>query len=132
MKAVVIKSVGVLEVQDVPEPECGPDEIKVKIGYAGICGSDPKIVDGGLGAAFPAGAIGGPLKATPIREGVKILGHEASGRIVRIGKDIKGGFKVGQHVAMNFRNTCGNCYYCENKMEHFCERVTPFTGRIRN
>ena len=128
MKAVVIKSVGVLEVQDVPEPECGPDEIKVKIAYAGICGTDPKIVDGTVGAAFPEGAIGGPLKTTPMREGVKILGHEASGTIVKIGKDIKGDFKVGQHVAMNFRNTCGACYYCDNEMEHFCERVTPFTG----
>ena len=65
MKAVVIKSVGVMEVQNVPEPECEADEIKVKIAYAGICGSDPKIVDGTLGAAFPAGAIGGPLKTTP-------------------------------------------------------------------
>ena len=128
MKAVVIKSVGVLEVQDVPEPECGTDEIKVKIAYAGICGTDPKIVDGTVGAAFPVGAIGGPLKTTPMREGVKILGHEASGTIVKIGKEVKGDFKSGQHVAMNFRNTCGACYYCANGMEHFCERVTPFTG----
>jgi len=29
---------------------------------------------------------------------------------------------------MNFRKTCGGCYYCQNKMEHFCERVTPFVG----
>jgi (R,R)-butanediol dehydrogenase/meso-butanediol dehydrogenase/diacetyl reductase/L-iditol 2-dehydrogenase len=128
MKAVVIKSVGVIEVQDVPEPECEPDEIKVKIAYAGICGSDPKIVDGTLGAAFPAGAIGDPLKTTPQREGVKILGHEASGTIVKIGKDVKGDFRIGQHVAMNFRKTCGGCYYCQNKMEHFCERVMPFVG----
>jgi len=31
MKAVVVKEVGMLEVQDVPEPEPNPDEIKVKI-----------------------------------------------------------------------------------------------------
>jgi len=42
MKAVIIKSTGTLEVQDIPEPECKPDEIKVKIAYAGICGTDPK------------------------------------------------------------------------------------------
>ena len=128
MKAAVIKSVGVIEVQDIPEPECEPDEIKVKIAYAGICGSDPKIIDGTVGAAFPQGAIGGPLKVTPMREGVRIVGHEASGTIVKIGKDVKGNFKIGQHVAMNFRKTCGGCYYCQNKMEHFCERVTPFVG----
>ena len=128
MKAAVIKGPGVLEVQDIPEPVCEPDEIKVKIAYAGICGSDPKILAGTVGAAFPAGAIGGPLAVTPMREGVKILGHEASGEIVEIGKNVKGDFKIGQHVAMNFRKTCGGCYYCQNQMEHFCERVTPFVG----
>ena len=128
MKAAVIKAPGVLEVQDIPEPVCEPDEIKVKIAYAGICGSDPKILEGTVGAAFPAGAIGGPLAVTPMRPGVKILGHEASGTIVEIGKEVKGNFKIGQHVAMNFRKTCGGCYYCQNKMEHFCERVIPFVG----
>ena len=62
MKAVVVKEVGVLEVQDVPEPEPEPDEIKVKIAYAGICGTDPKIVEGTVGAAHPEGAIGRPQK----------------------------------------------------------------------
>ena len=128
MKAAVIKGPGVLEVQEIPEPVCEPDEIKVKIAYAGICGSDPKILAGTVGAAFPAGAVGGPLAVTPRREGVWILGHEASGTIVQIGKDVKGNFKIGQHVAMNFRKTCGGCYYCQNKMEHFCLRVTPFVG----
>jgi (R,R)-butanediol dehydrogenase / meso-butanediol dehydrogenase / diacetyl reductase len=128
MKAATIKAPGVLEVRDIPEPVCEPDEIKVKIAYAGICGSDPKILAGTVGAAFPPGAIGGPLAVTPMREGVKILGHEASGEIVEIGTNVKGNFKIGQHVAMNFRKTCGGCYYCQNKMEHFCERVTPFVG----
>ena len=128
MRAAVIKAPGVLEVQDVPEPVCEPDEIKVKIAYAGICGTDPKIIDGTVGAAFPADAIGGPLAVTPMRPGVRIAGHEASGTIVEIGKEVKGNFKIGQHVAMNFRKTCGGCYYCQNKMEHFCERVMPFIG----
>ena len=126
MKAVIIKSTGTLEVQDIPEPECKPDEIKVKIAYAGICGTDPKIIEGTVRWPFPAGSIGGPLKNTPMRE--TRLGHEASGAIVQIGKDVKGNFKVGQHVAMNFRKTCGGCYYCQNKMENFCERAILFLG----
>jgi len=47
MKAVIFKELGVIEVQDVPEPEPTNDQIKVKIAYAGICGSDPIIVIGG-------------------------------------------------------------------------------------
>ncbi len=54
--------------------------------------------------------------------------HEASGMIVKIGKEVKGDFKIGQHVAMNFRNTCGACYYCANGMEHFCERIVSYQG----
>ena len=128
MKAAVVQKPGVLEVHDVPEPEPKADEIKVKIAYAGICGSDHKILEGSLGSAHPQDAIGGPLKVLPMRDGPKILGHEASGIIVKIGKDIKGDFKIGQHVAMNFRESCGGCYYCTNGMENYCERVESFTG----
>ena len=128
MKAVVVQKPGMLEVQDVPEPEPSSEEIKVKIAYAGICGSDHKILEGSLGSAHPEGAIGDLLKVLPMRDGPKILGHEASGTIVKIGKDIKGDFKVGQHVAMNFRSACGECYYCTNGMENYCERVKSFTG----
>ena len=128
MKAVVIKEVGVVGVQDVPEPEPKPDEIKVKIAYAGICGSDPKIVESKGIHISQEGAIGWPQKPFPMPQGLRFLGHEASGTIVKIGKDIKGDFKVGQHVAMNFRNACGACYYCANGMEHFCARLTMFMG----
>jgi 2-desacetyl-2-hydroxyethyl bacteriochlorophyllide A dehydrogenase len=128
MKAVIVKEAGVLEVQDLPEPEPGPDQIKIKIAYAGICGSDPKVVDRKGGRAPTNGAIGLPPKATPVSAGTKILGHEASGTIVRIGKDVKGNFKVGQRVAVNYRNTCGACYYCTNGMEHFCENVNLYRG----
>ena len=128
MKAVVIKEVGVVEVQDVPEPEPGLDQIKVKIAYAGICGSDPKIVANKGMPVPPVGAIGWPQKPISIGEGIRILGHEASGTVVKLGKDVKGDFKVGQHVAMGFRKACGGCYYCQNKMEHFCDRATHFMG----
>ena len=143
MKALIVKDVGVLEMQDVPEPEPSPDEIKVKIAYAGICGTDPVIVEGktfGKGLR-PEGAIGWPPKAAPIRDdlrimgqqmrdGMRILGHEASGTIVQIGKNVGGNLKVGQRVAMNFRSTCGACYYCNNQKAHFCERRNPISGAM--
>ncbi len=130
MKAVVLKEVGVIEVQDVPEPEPEGDQIKVKIAYAGICGSDPKMIAGLNRPAHREGAIGGHLKTTPLRPGVRIMGHEASGTIVKLGKEVKGNWKVGQPVAMDFRSTCGGCYYCSNKMAHFCERVANFSGMM--
>jgi len=38
------------------------------------------------------------------------------------------GWQVGQRVTVNFRNPCGGCYYCHNKMEHFCENIHRSTG----
>ena len=72
MKAVVVKEVGVLEVQDVLEPEPEPDQIKVKIAYAGICGSDPKIVDGTSMPKPQVGAIGWPEKTDLMPKGVRL------------------------------------------------------------
>jgi (R,R)-butanediol dehydrogenase/meso-butanediol dehydrogenase/diacetyl reductase/L-iditol 2-dehydrogenase len=130
MKAVVLEGKEMLEYQDVPEPECAPDEIKVKIAYAGICGSDPKIIEGAA-PVIPDGAIGRSQVFTGmLSDKLPVLGHEASGTIVKIGKDIKGNFKIGQHVAMNFRRACGGCYYCANGMEHFCERIAVCSGTM--
>jgi (R,R)-butanediol dehydrogenase/meso-butanediol dehydrogenase/diacetyl reductase/L-iditol 2-dehydrogenase len=143
MKAVIVKEADIIEVQDVPEPKIASDEIKVKIAYSGICGTDTKIIEGktfGKGYS-PEGAIGWPKKPAPqrddvrimgqvMRDGMRILGHEASGTIVEIGKDVKGNFKLGQRVAMDFRSVCGDCYYCTKMMAHFCERRTPICGAM--
>ena len=141
MKAVVVKEVGVLEVQDVPEPQCKADEIKVKIAYAGICGTDSVILKGQITGPPPEGTISRPQKIGIVRddvkmmghgmrEGLRIIGHEASGTIVEIGKDIKGDFRIGQHVAMNYKSVCGACHYCTNMMANFCERTASYSGAM--
>ncbi len=57
-----------------------------------------------------------------------INGHEASGTIVALGSAVQQGYQIGQRVAMNFRAFCGACYYCRNKMEHFCRNSFHATG----
>jgi 2-desacetyl-2-hydroxyethyl bacteriochlorophyllide A dehydrogenase len=111
MKAAVLKAPGVLRVEDVPEPQPGPDEIKVKIAYCGLCGTDPESVAG----HFP------PFTAP------YILGHESSGTIAELGSNVQG-YRVGQKVACNFRSYCGGCYYCRNRMEHYCENAGHASG----
>jgi (R,R)-butanediol dehydrogenase/meso-butanediol dehydrogenase/diacetyl reductase/L-iditol 2-dehydrogenase len=141
MKALIVKDFGQLEIQDVTAPEPGPDEIQVKIAYSGICGTDPIIVEGKtFGRMLPIeGAIGWPRKPAPVtedarvmglpmRDGLKIIGHEASGTISKMGKECKAGFKIGQRVALDFRCTCGVCYFCMNGMPNFCERLAPLSG----
>ena len=46
MKAAVQKAINVVEVEDVFEPVTRPDQIKVKIAFAGICGTDVEILHG--------------------------------------------------------------------------------------
>lgn len=103
-------------VVDVPEPTPGPGEVKVKIAYCGICGSDPEIYEG----------VFGLLKAPWWPPAPFTTGHEASGTIVELGPNLLGDYKVGQRVAMNFRKYCGVCHYCRNKQEQFCEYVKSY------
>jgi 2-desacetyl-2-hydroxyethyl bacteriochlorophyllide A dehydrogenase len=121
VKAAVIKSIGHFGIENVPEPECGPDRVKVKLKYCGVCGTDPEILEDRFGL----------MKGRPPRQGPAgpaIIGHEACGNIVEIGKNCIMGYKVGQRVAMNFRSACGVCYYCRNKMEHFCIHAIGASG----
>ncbi len=115
MKAAVQKAIDLVQVEDVPEPVTRPDQIKVKIAYAGVCGTDIEILEGSFGLvkhpSFP-----------------KIEGHEASGTIVEVGSATKLGYKVGQRVAMCPVAPCGACRFCRNGQEAFCTHGTEYSG----
>src|SRR3972149_831060 len=116
MKAAVMRGIGNIKMEEGPEPEMGPNQIKVKIAYCGLCGTDPENLEGRFGLVPPE-AYNQP----------RILGHEASGTLAAIGGNIKG-YEVGQRVACNFRSSCGACFYCRNRMEHFCRRGSGASG----
>ena len=115
MKAAVQKAIELVEVEEVPEPITRPDQIKVKIAYAGLCGTDIEILEGTFGLvkqpSFP-----------------KIEGHEASGTIAEVGSETKLGYKVGQRVALVPVAPCGACYFCRNGQEAFCAHGTEYSG----
>ena len=90
MKAAVTREAGIIKMEEVPEPETGPNQVKVKIAYAGLCGTDPENLEQRFGLMPPE-----------VYKQPRILGHEASGIIAEIGSNIeKGKFKVGQRVAI--------------------------------
>ena len=92
-----------------PVPEIKDDEILLKVAYAGICGSEMSIITGHF------------------THGIKppqILGHEFSGTISRLGKNVKG-FSVGENITAHPLAGCGECYFCKRAQEHFC--LNPFT-----
>ena len=98
---------GKLQVMDVAAMPVGEHDVKIKIAYCAICGSDPHIVENIFGRTVPYG-----------------LGHEISGIVVELGeKATVKGLKVGDKVAGNFLRACGACYYCQNGQPQFCTNV---------
>ncbi|MBS1034727.1 zinc-dependent alcohol dehydrogenase family protein [Gluconobacter cerinus] len=104
-----------LEWVELPDPEPGPDEIRIRIGACGVCRTDLHVVDGEL--ANPT---------LPI-----IPGHEIVGRIDKLGSNVTG-LNVGERVGIPWLgHTCGHCYYCTHGMENLCDHPL-FTGFTRN
>jgi (R,R)-butanediol dehydrogenase/meso-butanediol dehydrogenase/diacetyl reductase/L-iditol 2-dehydrogenase len=95
---------GKIELIDMPDHEVGDEDVRIKVAYCAICGSDPHVAEGCFGPHVPIG-----------------LGHEVSGVVVELGKKAtKKGLKVGDRVAANFLRFCGTCYYCQNEQQQFC------------
>ena len=108
MRALVYNSSKNIQIQDVKVPEIGDTDVLIKIKYCGVCGTDIHIYNGD-GGAFEV--------APPL-----IMGHEFSGVIEKTGSKVKK-MKVGDLVTVDPNNMCGECYYCKNAMEQFCENV---------
>ncbi|CAK9816092.1 Sorbitol dehydrogenase [Anthophora quadrimaculata] len=87
---------------EVPTP--GPNDVRIKVAYCGICGTDLHIIDGSF-----------PCK----KEGFLTLGHEFSGTVDAIGSSVKN-LKVGQKVAVDPNNGCNICNYCHSGAYQFC------------
>ena len=98
-----------LRIENVPCPQPGPDQVLVKMGAAGICGSDMHY--------FRDGQIGKFKIQEPL-----IPGHEASGVIASLGANVTG-LEEGQRVAINPSHPCGTCSRCREGRENLCDSM---------
>jgi 2-desacetyl-2-hydroxyethyl bacteriochlorophyllide A dehydrogenase len=105
MKAVMVDEPGAVRVIDLEEPAPGPDEVVVKVGACGICGTDIHIIDGEF-----------PPTVYPI-----VIGHEFGGEVTAVGEAVEG-IAVGDRVGVDPTLNCGACYYCQRGMGNLCER----------
>ena len=104
MKAVQLVAIGKpLELRELPRPEPGPGEVRVRVLAAGICHSDALYRAGKSGVGF-----------LPIT-----LGHEVAGVVDKIGASVEG-IAIGDRVALHYLFTCGQCEYCIRGLEQFC------------
>ncbi len=108
MRALVYNGPKSIRVEDVEIPEIGATDVLIKLKYCGVCGTDIHIYSGD----------GGAFEVTP----PLIMGHEYSGIVEKVGAKVTR-VKTGDLVTVDPNQMCGECYYCKNAMEQFCENV---------
>ncbi len=107
MRALVKPDAGPgLELQEVPRPTAGPDEVVIEVRRMSICGTDLHIRDWN---DWAAATIRPPL----------VLGHEFMGTVAEIGEHVTG-VAIGDRVTAEGHVTCGRCRNCRAGRRHLC------------
>ena len=104
MKAVVLSAPNQFDVVETDIPEIGEGDILLQMKVAAICGTDIRILEGKKtkGIRYPS-----------------IIGHEMSGIVHSVGKNVKN-FNTGDRIAIAPVIPCHNCYSCLHDRENAC------------
>ncbi|MEW1980469.1 zinc-binding dehydrogenase [Citricoccus sp. NPDC079358] len=101
---------GSIGVVTFPADEVGPQDVRITVAYAAICGSDPHLAEGFFGTDVPIG-----------------LGHEISGVVAELGPQVRRtDLQVGDRVSGNFVRFCGACQPCQDGRQQFCEHLGDY------
>lgn len=92
-----------VRIQEMPVPEIAADELLLKVMASGICGSD--VIEWYRGPKAP-----------------RVLGHEATGIIEKVGKKVKG-YRIGDRVFVSHHVPCNKCRYCLSDHHTACETL---------
>ena len=96
---------------ELPAPEPGSGEIRLRIQVCGVCRTDLHIVEGEL-----------PPAKRPV-----IPGHEVVGYVDRVGRNVRT-IKEGDRVGIAWlQRVCGRCEFCTSRRENLCPSA-QFTG----
>jgi (R,R)-butanediol dehydrogenase/meso-butanediol dehydrogenase/diacetyl reductase len=102
-----------LRLEDVPEPVAAAGEVKLRVQFNGICGSDlHEYYDGPITTRIT------PHPLTGVRNPV-IMGHELSGFVVGVGDGVED-LEIGDLVAVEPVETCGQCLFCKSGQYNHC------------
>ncbi|HPD08900.1 MAG TPA: alcohol dehydrogenase catalytic domain-containing protein, partial [Methanomassiliicoccales archaeon] len=109
MKAALMRSPGVLSVEDVEDPALPEGGVLLRVKACAVCGTDIKMLDQGhRDLRYP-----------------RILGHEVVGRIEEIDPNAKNGrslsFKAGDLVQVWPGIACGCCPACLQGADNRCQ-----------
>jgi L-iditol 2-dehydrogenase len=112
MRVSVLRGVKDLAVEERRVPQPGRDEVLVRIGSVGVCGSDVHYYEHGRIADF---VVRDPL----------VLGHEAGGQIVAVGEGVPAD-RVGERVSLEPGVPCRHCEQCLGGRYNLCPDVRFF------
>ncbi len=96
-----------IEIKDREPVAPAADEVRVKVSYCGICGTDMHIYHGAM-----------DKRLTPPQS----IGHEASGVVDTVGSDVTH-LKPGQKVVVMPLDWCGECPSCRDGLTHICHKL---------
>ena len=88
-----------VDIEEVPKPKPGPNEVLIRVMACAICASDAEIIRGG--------------NPNP--------GHEIAGVVEEVGEGVKR-VKAGDRVTIYWKLGCGECPYCRAGFDVHCER----------
>lgn len=116
MRAVVYHDREQVAIEDVPEPVCGPEQVKVRVAHNGICGTD-------LHEYF-AGPIFVPTEPHALtgQRAPVVLGHEFAGTVTEIGTGVTR-VEPGDRVAVEPVYRCGTCPPCLRGAYNVCQHI---------
>lgn len=106
MKAAFMKNLNEIVLRDVKLPRLAPDEIRIRVDAAGICGTDV------------TSALDGKPDFAP-------FGHEVAGTILEIGRAVTG-LEPGLKVALDSSTPCGRCANCRDTRQELCTDIKSF------
>ncbi|MDR4887740.1 2,3-butanediol dehydrogenase [Fredinandcohnia sp. QZ13] len=106
-----------LRLEDIEEPIVKQGEVKLKVEWCGICGSD--LHEYTVGPIFIPAETPHPLTSdkAPI-----VMGHEFSGQVVEIGEGVTR-VQVGDRVAVEPIYSCGECEACKQGKYNLCDKM---------
>ncbi|HUR45559.1 MAG TPA: alcohol dehydrogenase catalytic domain-containing protein, partial [Candidatus Saccharimonadales bacterium] len=113
MKAAVLYGKESVRIEQVPEAELKPGEVRLRIEAALTCGTDLKVFKRG----YHARMIVPPA----------VFGHELAGIITETTPEAIG-WAIGDRVVAANSAPCGTCYHCQHDQQNLCGDLLFLNG----